>query len=84
MGTMNIDSRLPAWMVAAGATVLVLMAVWLFCCIARDIAEMRVLWRAEDQPVKAAEEEKYSQEHELRRRKNRHGVDLMETDLSCW
>ena len=79
MGTMNVEI-LPGWVVAAGCALIVLMAAGMICCIARDITEMRVLWRAEGVGRKRPPAETDQRQKELRRRK-KHGVNLEETRL---
>ena len=79
MGTMNMDT-LPGWSVAAGCMLIALMAAGMICCIARDITEMRVLWRAEEVGRKRPPAETDQGQKELRRRKKR-GVNLEETRL---
>ena len=80
MGAVSMDHYIPEWMVGAGCMLLILMAAAMCCGIARDIAEMRVLWRAVENGQKRAELEIEQKKRELRRRK-KHGVNLEETRL---
>lgn len=89
MGTVttSIDDRLPAGVVALGVTLILVMAAAMICSIARDIAEMRVLWNA----VAAGQERQrmerrqlLQKQEEIERGKKKpprkhHGVSLEET-----
>lgn len=83
MGTVSIDSQLPGWAVCTGCVLILLMAAGILVCIARDIAEMRLLWMAGDPGRRKSHEKRENKtvKKQLRRRKNPHGVDLHETDL---
>ena len=83
MGT--IDRQLPSAAVYMGIALMVLMAVGMICCIARDITEMSIIWNAADKrhrkPRNREPEERPEEEKADLRRRKKHGVNLQETDL---
>lgn len=86
MGTVSIDNQLPSGAVYLGIAVMILMAAGMICCIARDIAEMRIFWIAADReqrrkPRNRGPEKKRKKEKVDLRRRKKHGVNLQETDL---